>query len=174
MTIERGLFAGISSEACKRVRAEGGLLPFQSRLSCRAVCRKEKPVDIAALSVPRGNGKSFLCGKMVARSITPGDLTIRCPPWKTCTGCGFTSSSWDRAGIARQALGESQDYRWRIDGVEHLDSRTRVRVISSDSRRALGLGANVRIVIADEPGAWSPTAGRRLWDAITTALGKRK
>ena len=42
------------------------------------------------------------------------------------------------------------------------------------ARRALGLGANVRIVIADEPGAWSPTAGRRLWDAITTALGKRK
>ena len=56
----------------------------------------------------------------------------------------------------------------------HLESRTRVRVISSDSRRALGLGANVRLVIADEPGAWSPTAGRRLWDAITTALGKRR
>ena len=71
-------------------------------------------------------------------------------------------------------LGESEDYRWRIDGVVHKDTRTRVRVISSDSRRALGLGANVRIVIADEPGAWSPTAGRRLWDAITTALGKRK
>ena len=32
----------------------------------------------------------------------------------------------------------------------------------------------MRIVIADEPGAWSPTAGRRLWDAITTALGKRR
>ena len=47
-------------------------------------------------------------------------------------------------------------------------------MISSTARRALGLGANVRIVIADEPGAWSPTAGRRLWDAITTALGKRK
>ena len=45
----------------------------------------------------------------------------------------------------------------RIDGVEPtLRVRTRVQVISSsDSRRALGLGANVRIVIADEPGAWS-------------------
>ena len=49
-----------------------------------------------------------------------------------------------------------------------------MRVISSDSRRALGLGANVRIVIADEPGAWGPTMGRRLWDAIVTALGKRR
>ena len=49
-----------------------------------------------------------------------------------------------------------------------------MKVISSDSRRALGLGANVRLIVADEPGAWAPTAGRRLWDAITTALGKRK
>ena len=49
-----------------------------------------------------------------------------------------------------------------------------MRVISSDGRRALGLGANVRIVIADEPGAWGPTMGRRLWDAIVTALGKRR
>ena len=47
-------------------------------------------------------------------------------------------------------------------------------MISSDAKRALGLGANTRIVVADEPGAWGPTAGRRLWDAITTALGKRR
>ena len=153
-------------------RAEGGLMPFQSSF-VRAVCRKENPVDIAALSVPRGNGKSWLCGKIVARSITPGD-----PLFDEGVENVLVAASRPQAGIvlefARQALGDSQEYRWRIDGVEHLASRTRVRVISSDSRRALGLGANVRIVIADEPGAWSPTAGRRLWDAITTALGKRK
>ena len=153
-------------------RAEGGLLSFQSSF-VRAVCRKENPVDIAALSISRGNGKSWLCGKIVARSITPGD-----PLFDEGVENVLVAASRPQAGIvlefARQALGDSQDYRWRIDGVEHLASRTRVRVISSDSRRALGLGANVRIVIADEPGAWSPTAGRRLWDAITTALGKRK
>ena len=158
--------------ARQAVRAEGGLLSFQSSF-VRAVCRKENPVDIAALSVPRGNGKSWLCGKMVARSITPGDALF-----DEGVENVLVAASRPQAGIvlefARQALGDSQNYRWRIDGVEHLDSRTRVRVISSDSRRALGLGANVRIVIADEPGAWSPTAGRRLWDAITTALGKRK
>ena len=56
-----------------------GLLPsLPSRRLCRAVCRKENPVDIAALSVPRGEWKDRgLCGKIVARSITPGDLTIR-------------------------------------------------------------------------------------------------
>ena len=49
--------------------------------------------------------------------------------------------------FAREALGEAKGYRWRKDGVEHLDSRTRVRVISSDSRRAMGLGANIRIIM---------------------------
>ena len=153
-------------------RAEGGLLPFQSAFVA-AVCRQDRPPDIAALSTPRGNGKSWLCGKMAARSISPGDQLFE-PAVENV----LVAASRPQAGIVldfmRSALANSQDYRWRIDGVTHIESRTRVKVISSDSRRALGLGANVRIVIADEPGAWSPTAGRRLWDAITTALGKRR
>ena len=54
------------------LRAAGGLLPFQSAF-VSAVCRKERPPEIAALSCPRGNGKSWLCGGLVARSLTPGD-----------------------------------------------------------------------------------------------------
>ena len=88
------------------------------------------------------------------------------------------SSSTNQARIvlefARAALGELDGYRWRNDGVVHLDSRARVRIVSSDARRALGLGANVRLIIADEPGAWSPIQGRRLWDAMLTSLGKRR
>ena len=49
-----------------------------------------------------------------------------------------------------------------------------MRIISSDSRRALGLGAHVRLIICDEPAAWAPTAGKRLWDAMATSLGKRQ
>ena len=55
-----------------------------------------------------------------------------------------------------------------------MESRARVRIVSSDARRALGLGASVRLIIADEPGAWSPIQGRRLWDAMLTSLGKRR
>ena len=55
-----------------------------------------------------------------------------------------------------------------------VEPRARVRIVSSDARRALGLGANVRLIIADEPGAWSPIQGRRLWDAMLTSLGKRR
>ena len=88
----------------------------------------------------------------------------------------LVSASRNQAGIVldftRAALGESDEYRWSKDGVTHKSTRTRVRIVSSDARRALGLGANVRLIVADEPGAWG--AGRRLWDAITTALGKRR
>ena len=150
----------------------GGLLPFQQAFS-EAVSRVKRPPDIAALSCPRGNGKSWLCGRLVARSLTPGDSLF-----DEGVENVLVSASRPQAAIvlefAREALGEAQGYRWRKDGVEHLDSRTRVRVISSDAKRALGLGANIRIIIADEPGAWAPTAGLRLWNAITTALGKRK
>ena len=152
--------------------ADGGLLPFQSAF-VSAVCRQDHPPEIAALSVPRGNGKSWLCGKMVARSLSPGD-----PLYEPAVENVLVAASRPQAGIvlefARAALGESDAYRWSKDGAIHVETRTRVRVISSDSRRALGLWANVRIVITDEPGAWGPTMGRRLWDAITTALGKRR
>ena len=151
---------------------ENGLLPFQSAFVA-AVSRKEKPAGVLALSVPRGNGKSWLSGGLVARSLTPGD-----PLFESGVENILVSSSTNQARIvlefARQALGEVQGYRWRNDGVTHLESRARVRIVSSDARRALGLGANVRLIVADEPGAWSPIQGRRLWDAMLTSLGKRR
>ena len=105
----------------------GGLLPFQQAFS-EAVSRVKRPPDIAALSCPRGNGKSWLCGRLVARSLTPGDSLF-----DEGVENVLVSASRPQAAIvlefAREALGEAQGYRWRKDGVEHLDSRTRVRVI---------------------------------------------
>ena len=70
----------------------------------------------------------------------------------------------------------SEGYRWNNNGVLHLASRARVRILSSDARRALGpRRVTIRLLIADEgPGAWSPIQGRRLWDAMLTSLGKRR
>ena len=148
-----------------------GLLPFQAAFVA-AVCRKEEPPEIAALSCPRGNGKSWLCGGLVARSLTPGD-----PLFEPGVENILVSSSTNQARIvlefARAALGEAEGYSLKNDGITHLASRARVRIVSSDARRALGLGANVRLIIADEPGAWKPIEGRRLWDAMLTSLGKR-
>ena len=59
--------------AQRAVERDGaGLMPFQAQF-VSAVCRETRPPEIAALSIPRGNGKSWLCGHMVARSLTPGD-----------------------------------------------------------------------------------------------------
>ena len=153
-------------------KADGGLMPFQSAFVA-AVSRKDKPAGVLALSVPRGNGKSWLCGGLVARSLTPDD-----PLFEPAVENILVSSSMNQARIvldfAHAALGDAVGYRWNKNGVEHEESRARVRIVSSDARRALGLGANVRIIIADEPGAWSPIQGRRLWDAMLTSLGKRK
>ena len=154
------------------IRSADGLLPFQSSFVA-AISRKDQPPEIAAASWPRGSGKSWLCGGLVARSLTPGD-----PLFEPGVENILVSSSRNQAGIvlefARQALGEASGYRWRNDGVVHEESRARVRIVSSDARRALGLGASVRLIVADEPGAWSPIQGRRLWDAMLTSLGKRR
>ena len=162
----------MTAEDWKGAAVADGLLPFQ-RQFVAAVCRTESPPEIAALSVPRGNGKSWLCGGLVARSLTPGDVLFE-PAVENI----LVSSSRAQAGIvlefARAALGEADGYRWRADGVVHLASRARVRIVSSDARRALGLGANVRLIVADEPGAWSPVQGLRLFNAMLTSLGKRR
>ena len=159
--------------AVKAVERDGAwLLPFQQEF-VDAVCRERDPVDIAMLSVPRGGGKSWLCGSLIARSLTPGDTLHEANVENI-----LVSASRPQAAIvmdfARAALGEDADVRWKADGATHLATRARVRIISSDSRRALGLGASVRLIVADEPGAWGPVAGRRLWDAILTSLGKRR
>ena len=155
-----------------RARKRGDLLPFQ-RAFVAALTRKEKAPDILGLSCPRGNGKSWLCGQLIARSITPGDVLH-----EDAVENILVSSSRDQAKIvlefARQSLGDTLGYRWSDTGVIHKASRARVRIISSDSRRALGLGAHVRLIVCDEPAAWAPTAGKRLWDAMATSLGKRQ
>ena len=156
--------------AARRAEAKGDLLKFQQEF---VDVVESASVDIAILSCPRGNGKSWLAGQLIARSLTPGDALH-----EEHVENILVSASRSQASIvlefARQSMGDDTGVRWRADGAEHLASRARVKVISSDSRRALGLGASVRLIVCDEPGAWGPTAGRRLWDACATALGKRR
>ena len=54
------LFSAIHASGRRKWQAravDGGLLPFQ-RQFVASVTRQEHPPEIAALSVPRGNGKS--------------------------------------------------------------------------------------------------------------------
>ena len=46
------------------------LRAFQKRFVKRALARG---IDVAALSIPRGNGKSWLAAHLLRRCLTPGD-----------------------------------------------------------------------------------------------------
>ena len=154
-----------------RARKHGGLLPYQERF-LKAVGRQNNRPEIAALSVGRGNGKTFLCGEMLARALRPSDDPLFIPGSESV----LVSASRPMAALtleaARLCLGDDPEFRWRRDGCEHLETRTRCRVLSSDSRRAYGLGASLNLAILDEPGAFPPTSGERLWQSLLGSLGK--
>ena len=147
------------------------LLPYQRKF-LSAVSRRDNRPEISALSVGRGNGKTHLCGEMLARALRPSDD----PLFVSGSESVLVSASRPMAALtleaARRFLGDDPAFRWRRDGVEHLKTRTRCRVLSSDSRRAYGLGASLNLAILDEPGAFQPTSGERLWQSLLGSLGK--
>ena len=57
-------------------------------------------------------------------------------------------------------------------GIRHVPTNTRLRVISSSGKRAMGLGVGNPWIVADEPGAWDVNNGAVMFDAIMTSLGK--
>ena len=153
------------------IRTADGLLPYQ-REFLAAVTRRENRPEIAACSVGRGNGKTFLAGVLLAKALKPSED----PLYVEGAESVLVSASRPMAELtleaARLVLGDDPEFRWRRDGVEHVKTRTRCRVLSSDSRRAFGLGASLNIAVLDEPGSFAPTSGERLWRALLGSLGK--
>ena len=131
-------------------------------------------IDTAALSLPRGNGKSSLAGYLVTRILDPDDALF-----VEGTESVLCAASIEQARIvfrfARQALEPSGAYRFldshnRI-GITHKGTNTRLRVIGSNGKTAMGL-VGCPWAICDEPGAWEVNGGTLLHDAIETAKGK--
>ena len=56
-------------------------------------------------------------------------------------------------------------------GITHRASNTRLRVLSSNGKTAMGI-VNCPLLVADEPGSWEAVGGTLMYDAIITALGK--
>ena len=147
------------------------LRKFQEEFIRRAMA---PGVDTAALSLPRGNGKSFLAGHLATRALTPGDdLFVDGKEVVQCAG------SIEQARVVynfvRMDLEPTGEYRF-IDsatrlGITHLPSNSKLRVISSSGRTAMGL-VNVPLAIADEPGSWQIGGGKLMWDALAGAQGK--
>ena len=91
-----------------------GLLPMQKRF-VDALTRKQGAPEIGILCTPRAQGKSWLCGRLIGRSLTPGDDLH-----ESSVENVLVASSRSQAQItlefARQALAEVPGIRWSNDG----------------------------------------------------------
>ena len=149
------------------------LLPFMRRWLLEAFSPDN---EVAALSLPRGNGKTWLLGQLGALGLTPGS-----PTWERGIDQVVLSGSMEQSRelltFVRAALPSEDDYSFLTAGprlaVTHKPSGTRLRVISSSSKRALGL-SNYSTIYADEPGAWELREGSAMAAALETSLGKRE
>ena len=147
------------------------LRPFQKQFVRQAL---DPGIDTAALSLPRGNGKSWLAAHLLERCLTPQDsLHTAGSEYLLCAG------SIEQARLVyrfiRTNLEPLGGYRF-IDsatriGITHLKSNTRLRVLSSNGKTAMGI-VGTPVLVADEPGSWEVTGGTLMHDAIQTAQGK--
>ena len=149
------------------------LREFQKRFIAGATAAG---IDTAALSLPRGSGKSWLAGHLLARILNPAD-----PLFRPGTESVLCAASIEQARIVfrfvRENLEEDGGGEYRfIDSfakiaATHRPSGTRLRVIGSNGRGAFGL-VGCPYAVGDEPGAWETNRGTLLHDAIETAKAK--
>ncbi len=147
------------------------LRPFQRQFVASAT---DPAIDRAALSLPRGNGKSWLAGHLLTRALTPADdLYIAGTESVLC------AASIEQARIvfrfARSELEPTGEYRFldsntRI-GIVHKPTGTRLRIVGSNGKTAMGL-VDCPLAVCDEPGAWETNGGQLMNDALETAQGK--
>ena len=110
-------------------------------------------VDVAALSIPRGNGKSWLAAHLLRRCLTPGD-SLHQPGKEYILGAATLEQARLTYSFIREALEPTGEYRWLDSstrlGATHEASNTKLRAISSNAKSSFGL-VNVPIVVLDEP-----------------------
>ena len=147
------------------------LRPFQRTFIRHATA---PGIDTAALSLPRGNGKSWLAAHLLTRCLRPGDsLHVPGSEYLLCAASIEQARlvyRFIRAEIEPKGGYSFIDSVTRL-GISHKASNTRLRVLSSNGKTAMGI-VNCPLLVADEPGSWETVGGTLMYDAIITALGK--
>ena len=111
---------------------------------------------------------------ILERCLTPGD-----PLFEQGAEYILCAASLEQARLCfrfiRANLESTGEYRWLDSttkvGVTHKATNTRLRIMSSNGKTAMGI-VGCPVLVADEPGAWETVGGQLMADAIETALGK--
>ena len=149
------------------------LAPFQRRF-IRGAFRPG--VDLAALCGPRGLGKSSLSGELLSAALDP-DGPLHEPGSESVLLAGSLDQARAAFRFLRARCPEDRGFKYTDFGqrvsVHHKATNTRVRVASSDAKRAFGI-VGARLVVGDEPAAWQERGGALMYDALSTAGGKNE
>lgn len=147
------------------------LLPFQRRWIKAAL---RPGIRTAALSLPRGNGKSTLAAHLASRVLTPGDPMFRKGTESLIVAASLAQGRRTVFAQLRQML-PTEGYRLASSHAYchalHRETGTQLSVLPANPKTAQGL-VNVPWLFCDEPGAWETNAGTAMYDAIQTAHGK--
>ena len=134
-------------------------------------------VTTAALSLPRGNGKSTLVAWLARRALTPGDPLFVAGAESHVAAASIGQARRTTFRILRLMVESDGGGAYRIAEsvnnchVTHRETGTRVSVIASSGKTSQGL-VHTPFVFADEPGAWEVAGGALMHDALQTAQGK--
>ena len=143
--------------------------PFQKRYLSRAFA---PGVSVAALAAARGSGKTEMIGRLVGLAVVEGSPLFR-PGHEAVV---FAGSMRQARHVYRAALRAVPGEPKTRDNNQEISisgpSGTKVNIYPSSGKRALGLGANEHLLVADEPSSWSVRDGDLLWSALTGSLGK--
>ena len=133
-------------------------------------------VSIGLLTTPRGAGKTEFFGRIAGLGVVDGSPVFR-PGHEVVVFAGSMRQARHVFKAALRALPNPDAYRTRDNNQEISilgPSGTKVNIYPSSGKRALGLGANEHLLIADEPASWNLRDGLLLWNALAGSLGKLK
>lgn len=162
----------LGNDVVRWIRERTTLLPFHAEWIKKSF---HPDVQVGALSIPRGNAKTWLFGWLGACALTPGS-----PLWRQGIEVLGVSASFEQSRVMMNFLRESLEgngelYRSLDSGqrlaMTHAATNSKMRILSSSGKRAMGL-SQFHTILADEPGSWESRGGTLMWDALRTSMGK--
>ena len=136
-------------------------------------------VDVSALSIARGNGKSCLLAGVAASGVAPGGPLNGNRREIICVSSSFQQSRIifeDVLSFLRVDHKLSNRKTWRLQDsvsqatIQYLPTEARVRCVGSDPSKAHGM--RPALSLGDEPAQWDRGKADAMWSALRTSMGK--